>query len=444
MKPPDVTVVGGGLAGITTALACADAGLRVVLQEARPRLGGRTTSFTRALADRTDIEVDTGQHVFMRCCTAYRALVQRLGGDSLVALQPRLDVPVVHPSGTTARIRRRTAPAPLHLLPALAGYRLLPLSDRLRLGRAALALGLLDPADPATDEISFGEWLSRHGQSPRAVEALWDLITVATLNSPASRSSLALAATVFQIGLLTDTSAGDLGWARVPLGHLHGDLALNALRGAGVEVQLGVKPSLLDFRNGAWHLDGFVTDRVVLAVPPPAAERLVPFEAEWGARLSASPIVNVHLIYDRPVLTESFVATVDSPVQWVFDRTEASGLKTGGQYLAVSISSASEMIGRPARAIIDEIAPAVTALFPGGNLQHAFVTREASATFSPAPGTGKWRPGPRTHLPGLFLAGSWTATGWPDTMEGAVRSGNSAAAAVLADTPFPARTEVPV
>jgi squalene-associated FAD-dependent desaturase len=461
----DVLVVGGGLAGLTTALACADAGLSVTLLEARRRLGGRTASFRRAgwAPGIEPFDVDTGQHVFLRCCVAYLGLLHRLGVADQVHLQSRLDVPVLR-RGTDrpVRITRTRGPAPLHLAVALGRYRLLSRAQRLRLARATLALRRVDPDDPATDEQNFGDWLTEHGQDAGTVAALWDLITVATLNCPASGSSLALAATVFQLGLLTDARAGDLGWATVPLGRLHGEAGQQALAGAGVPVRTGAKVSALTRAGDGWRVSlteasGVTARRVVLAVPPEVAERLTSPHPktepqpetepkpepepttgpEPTTRLGHSPIVNVHVVYDRTVLPEPFIAAVGSSVQWVFDRTAASGLPTGQvQYLAVSLSAAQDLIGRPAHEVLARILPALAGLLPGARraeVLDAFVTREPAATFTPAPGTARLRPGPRTARPGLYLAGSWTATGWPDTMEGAVRSGNTAAAALLAD-----------
>jgi hydroxysqualene dehydroxylase len=463
-----VVVVGAGLAGITAALACADAGLSVTLIEARPRLGGRTSSFHRDCSVpglESGFEVDTGQHVFLRCCVAYLTLLDRLGVADWVHLQARLDVPVLTPGASRpVRITRGRAPAPLHLGTTLARYRLLSPARRLRLARAALALRGVDPAAPETDDRSFGDWLIAHGQDTETIAALWDLITVATLNSPARHSSLALAATVFQLGLLTEAAAGDLGWSRIPLGRLHGEAAQARLAEAGATVRTGVKVSALTSRPADWELSlvdaaPITAARLVLAVPPAAAERLLPAGAlswpdGWSDRLSSSPIVNVHVVYDRQVLGEPFLAAVGSPVQWVFDRSDSSGVRTGrpgAQYLAVSLSAARNMIGLPSKQVIDRIVPALAALLPAaGQAQvlEAFVTREPTATFAPSPGTARWRPPARTARPGLYLAGAWTATGWPDTMEGAVRSGNSAAKALLADVEpdpdRPERTEVPV
>jgi squalene-associated FAD-dependent desaturase len=442
-------VVGGGLAGLTAALRLADQGDDVVLLEAKPRLGGLTSSFTRDSAA-GPLEVDTGQHVFLRCCTEYLALLDRLGVADRVHLQDRLTIPVARPrSGRDpqrARLRRSGLPAPAHLAATLAGYRLLAPADRLRIARAALALRRVDPAAPATDARSFGSWLTEHAQRPGAVTALWDLIGVAALNAPADGASLALAATVFKIGLLSAADAADIGWSRVPLQELHGRAGERALTAAGARVRTGVRVTALAREGAGWAVhtrEGTngrgqeLVDRVVLAVPPTAAEQLAPADAValpagWSARLGGAPIVNVHVVYDRPVLDGPFLAAVDSPVQWVFDRTEPSGCRQG-QYVAVSLSAARDVVGEPAAAVQQRILPALAEVLPrarSARVLESFVTRERQATFDPAPGQAAVRPPQRTAAPGLVLAGAWTDTGWPATMEGAVRSGNAAVAAL--------------
>jgi len=437
-----VAVIGGGLAGITAALRCADAGCQVTLFESRPQLGGLTHSFNRG-----ELRVDNGQHVFLRCCTSYLALLDRLGVADRVALQPRLAIPILTPGADQPVWLRRTAlPAPLHLAGSLLQYRPLSMLERASFALAAVALRRVDPASPATDEQDFGTWLRRHGQSDQAIAALWELVGVATLNSRADGASLSLAATVFQEGLLTDSTAADIGWSRVPLRELHGDPALECLTAAGAQVRTGAAVRGIEPGEG-WEVitdDARVTaDQVIVAVPPPAAEQLLPpggvdLPAGWAQRLGSSPIVNVHVVLDRPVLGEPFVAGVDTPVQWVFDRTSHSGLGSGslagGQYLAVSLSAADDYIDMPTGALREKFLPELAALLPeirAAQVRDFFVTRERHATFRPAPGTAALRPAATTALPGLFLAGAWTATGWPATMEGAVRSGEAAATALL-------------
>jgi squalene-associated FAD-dependent desaturase len=437
-----VAVIGGGLAGITAALRCADAGCDVTLYEAKPKLGGLTHSFKRG-----DLDVDNGQHVFLRCCTAYRALLDRLGVADLVTLQDKLDIPVRSPGlDQMARLRRSGLPAPLHLGRSLLRYPLLDTAQRLRFVRAALAMRAVDRDDPAVDARSFGGWLAEHKQDRATIDAMWDLVGVATLNAAADDASLSLAAMVFQVGLLTDAGAADIGWAAVPLQRLHGDAALRALEISGATVRVGAKVDVVEPRDHRWRVgmrggEQFV-DAVVLAVPPDATERLapagsVPLPDGYADALGASPIVNVHVVLDRRVLDVPFVAGVGTPIQWVFDRTAQSGLAStgvGGQYLAVSVSAADDFIDQPVATLREQLLPELMALLPAvgtAEIRDFFVTREREATFRPAPGSRALRAPTVSRAPGLFLAGAWTATGWPATMEGAVRSGDAAAAALL-------------
>lgn len=433
MTRTDVAVVGGGLAGITAALRMADAGHRVTLVETKPWLGGLTHSFRRG-----EFDVDNGQHVFLRCCTAYRALLDRLGVTGQTHLQDRLDIAVHQPGVGTARLRRNNLPAPLHLGGALLGYGLLSPLQRLKFTKAALAMKALDRTDPALDERNFGDWLREQGQDEQTVRAMWDLVGLATLNVPADGASLALAAMVFQVGLLTDNDAADIGWATVPLRQLHGDAAERALAAAGATVLTGTKVDAVVRGDDGFTLrlrdaDELTACQVVLAVPPPIVHRLAPDLGVGPDGAGTSPIVNVHLVLDRPVLTEPFVAGVGTPIQWVFDRTASSGLRTG-QYLAISLSAAGELIDLPVAKLRELLFPDLEALFPAladATVVDFFVTRERTATFRAAPGSQRFRPPAVTTVPGLFLAGAWTDTGWPATMEGAVRSGDTAAEAAL-------------
>jgi squalene-associated FAD-dependent desaturase len=443
IRPGHAVVVGAGLAGITAALQLADAGVRVTLAEARPRLGGLAFSFRRG-----DLSVDNGQHVYLRCCTAYRWFLDRVDGAALAPVQDRLDVPVLDVGraggARLGRLRRNALPVPLHLAAGLAMYPHLSLAERLSVGRAALALKALDPADPALDDIDFATWLGRHGQSARTIEALWDLVGVATLNATASHASLGLAAKVFKTGLLTEPGAADIGWAHVPLGDLHDTLARKALDSAGVRTELRTRVGGIARRDGGgWLVDlegeRIEADTVVLAVPQRETHALLPEGAldDPGRLLDigVSPILNVHVVYDRKVLRRPFFAALGSPVQWVFDRTEASGLGEG-QYLALSQSAADDEIDTPVADLRARYLPELERLLPaagGARVLDFFVTRERTATFAPTPGVGRLRPSTRTNAPGLFLAGAWTATGWPATMEGAVRSGFGAAGAALSE-----------
>jgi squalene-associated FAD-dependent desaturase len=415
---------------MAAALACADAGARVTLVERRRRLGGATWSFRH-----DGLWFDNGQHVFLRCCTAYRGFLERLGAGDRVQLQPRLDVPVLGPGGRVARLRRGRLPAPAHLGRSLLAYRHLRLRDRLGLLPAALALRRVDLDAVETDQQTFGDWLQRHHQSPAALDALWDLICRPTVNLPAGEASLALAAMVFQTGLLTDAAAADIGWAAVPLGELHGEAGRRALERAGVEVVTGAPVTPVRHADGAFVAGAGGSERaadaVVVAVPHTAVADVagVPAPAGLADRLGVSPIVNVHVVYDRPVTDLEMAAAVGTGVQFVFDRTAGAGLERG-QYLAVSLSAADHEMGLPADEVKSRTVAALAEIFPRARharVVDALVSREPAATFRGVPGTRRARPPSLTAVPGLVLAGAWTDTGWPATMEGAVRSGHTAA-----------------
>jgi hypothetical protein len=499
--PGKVVVVGGGLAGITAAIALSEAGADVTLAEAKPRLGGATSSFSRG-----GLMVDTGQHVFLRCCVAYRGLLARLGMTGAVTLQDRFDVTVLAPGGR-ARLRRTALPGPLHLGKALLGYGFLSRAQRLSVARAALAMAALNPAREDLDRQRLGDWLAARGQDEQTRRLLWDLFTVSALNTAGDDANLALAATVVKTGLLGARDAADIGVPSIPLGQLHGQAAGALLTRLGAQVRLSAKVAGVEVLSGGpggqgarflvrlagrgggdgsrpdgagpggaepdgaepggaerytagRHSAGQVieADGVVLAVPPAVAARLAPAGAVPGSpvpassvpassvpanpdsgnagpgpaqwrELSTSPIVNVHVMYDRRVTRLPFAAAVNSPVQWVFDRTGPSGLRSG-QYLAVSLSAADDYVDVPASALRKQFLPAMADLFPAvhdARVTDFFVTRERRATLRQVPGCERLRPKAATALPGLVLAGAWTDTGWPDTMEGAVRSGLNAA-----------------
>ncbi len=452
----EAVVVGGGLAGVTAALTLADGGMRVTLVEGRPRLGGLAFSFERAGESGT-LTVDNGQHVFLRCCTAYQWFLDRIGAAGLVTIQDRLEVPVLDARrGRLGRLRRASLPVPLHLAASLATYPHLSLAERASVGRAALALRGLDPADAALDATDFATWLRARGQSPRTVAALWDLVGIATLNAPAERASLQLAAMVFKTGLLSHPAAADIGWATAPLGELHDVKARAALDAAGVRTVLrGRAGQVTRDPDGGWRIalatgpgrtETLLAGTVVLAVPQREAHGLLPAGAvdDPGAllRIGTAPILNVHVVYDRQVLRHPFVAALDSPVQWVFDRTGTAGLTGGGQYLALSQSAAYDDIDLPVARLRERYLPELERLLPaarGARVRDFFVTRERTATFAPEPGVGRLRPGARTRARGVYLAGAWTATGWPATMESAVRSGLAAAREALKESGRPAR-----
>jgi squalene-associated FAD-dependent desaturase len=450
-----IVVVGGGLAGITASLLLAEAGLPVTVIEGRPWLGGATWSFGRR-----GLTIDNGQHVFLRCFTAYRELLAKLGVSELAPVQDRLDFSVVT-SGGPVRLRRSGWPAPTHLAPILARYRPLPASQRLAVLPAATAMWLSDLSVPANADISIGEWLGRHGQDEQAVRLFWELFLAPFMNASAADTDLGTAASFMNVALLSRRDHADLGIPAVPLRELHAVPAARRLAELGAEVRLGAQvTAVCRAENGGYvvHLDAGKTPAgevpgqlalgddyagvidaagVVLAVPAASAAAISPEElageqASWGA-LRSAPVVSVHVIYDTQVTRLPYALAAGSPLRWIADKTGPAGLHTG-QYLAASVPAAGQLVDEPPGVIREMALPELERLFPAAamaNVDDFFVTRERNATFLPAPGSRTLRPDQVTSLPGLALAGAWTDTGWPDTMEGAVRSGRLAAEAIL-------------
>jgi squalene-associated FAD-dependent desaturase len=457
----DVVVVGGGLAGISAAVDLAEAGLRVTVLEARPWLGGATCSFARR-----GLTIDNGQHAFLRCYRAYRDLLAKLGVTSSVAIQNRLELTVLGPAalgtaglGTAAQLtlHRSGLPAPLHLARALAGYRLLSKAERVKAAAAMAALRFSGLGGSDADGISLGEWLASRGQDENARRLFWDLLSAAALGLPADQADLTLAASTIRAAVLAGRCNADIGVPAAPLGKLHSGPAAALLGRLGARVVLGVKAVAIRISAGGGYdirlapaepgslgpvlglPDAIHAAGLVLAVPAWEAAALAPPElsdeaARW-ARLEAAPVLSLHVIYGSRVTRLPYAAVVDSPLRWVIDKTGPAGLHIG-QYLAASIPAADSYLDLPASRLRAELLPELERLFPAAadaEVQDFFITRERRALIRQVPGSQRLRASQPAGLPGFALAGAWTDTGWPDTMEGAVRSGHGAALKVLGE-----------
>lgn len=424
-----MVVCGGGLAGIAAACEASLLGADVTLVERRPFLGGKAYSFTD---DDAGVEVDNGQHVFLGCCTAYIAFLRVIGAYGDTTLQRALDAPVRDRAGRSGGLRASRLPAPLHLGPSFATYPLLSHTEKAAAIRALLSLGVLRDSQRAElDEVTFAEWLIAHGQGVGAIERFWDLIVLPTCNDRSDRVSAALATFVFQEGFFRTRTGSAIGWSRVGLTRLVDPPARRFLEQRGATVLTGRGVTAVGDRTVELS-DGtrLGADAVVLALPPDRAREVCPDALPVEVDLGSSPIVNVHVWYDQPVMDELFVAVVDSPAQWVFNRTAMADLPGPGQHLAVSMSGARLEVSRTKATLIGEITAELAELFPrarGATVERAACVKEPDATFAAAPGQAGKRPGTRTAVPGIVLAGAWTDTGWPATMEGAVRSGLRAA-----------------
>ena len=412
-----------------------DAGLRVTLVERRPFAGGRTFSFTNAAGDL----LDNGQHVFLGCCTAYLELLAKLGQRDKAFLQGRLDVRIVDAADGPARLREAPLPAPFHLLPSFLRLPYLSLGEKLAAIAALLAIRFRE----LPEDQSFAGWLAGHGQTPNAIQRFWNLIVIPTCNAPAERVSAAQGGFVFREGLLGTRRGGRLGYSRVGLSQIVPEPAAAYLRERGAELRFGVSIQEIGER-GAKTSQGELLEAsaCIVAVPSDELARLVaPSDelsqlspASWAqpaAGLECAPIVGLNLWYDRPILAGEVVAAiVDGEAHWLFDRTRILGLPGPAHHIAVSISAAEAVIDTPRSELAAEVAAKLARALPAAaqaTLLRSSVEKVRAATFVPGPGSAGARLGARTPLPNLFLAGAWTDTGWPDTMESAVRSGHAAA-----------------
>jgi squalene-associated FAD-dependent desaturase len=429
MSRARVVVCGGGLAGVAAACEAALLGAEVTLVERRPFLGGKAFSFTDPEAG---VEVDNGQHVYLGCCTGYIALLQLLGTLDLTERQPLLDAPVRDRDGRVGALRAARLPAPAHLGPSFLTYPHLSTGEKAAATRALAALGAMGERRRAgLDDVTFAEWLADHGQGEGAIARFWDLSVLPTCNDRSDRVSAALAAFVFREGFFRTRTGSAIGWSRVGLTRLVDPAARRFLEARGGRVLAG--RAVAEAAPGEVRLaDGerLPADAVVLALPPGRVREVAPAALAEDPGLGASPIVYVHLWYDRAVMDERFTAVLESPAQWVFNRTAMAGLPGPGQHLAVSVSGAREEVTRAKADLVDAFTEELAVLFPrarSAGMERVAVVKEPEATFAAAPGQARRRPGTATPVEGLLLAGAWTDTGWPATMEGAVRSGVRAA-----------------
>jgi hydroxysqualene dehydroxylase len=398
-------VVGGGLAGLAAAIDLADAGAEVTLYEARPTLGGAVQTLPEREGD-PDPPPDNGQHIALGCFRAYLEFLARIGEAGSYARR-KLELPVIGPDGAAAAIK----PSPA----ALLQYSHLPMKDRLRIPLVTARCRTVQPLPGET----FGDVLRRLGTSELAIDRFWDVFIRPALNLPADGADAGAGLFVVRTTFLGSRAASDLILPARPLGAMHGGAAGTALERAGGVVRLGARVESLD------ELDA---DAIVVAVPPAESARLLG-EADPG--LEDSPIVSVHLLFDRPMLEVPFAALLSSDAHWVFDRGALTGHRPegGGQYLTVVSSGVPDLLEIRGRELVDHLVGELTDRLGRAELGWSRVSREPYATFALRPGVV--RPGVATSRPNVARAGTWTDTGWPATMESAVRSGRAAAQHLL-------------
>ena len=433
--PDHVLIIGGGLAGLAAATALAPRGLRVTVLESRNRLGGRAGSFADAATGQL---IDTCQHVSMGCCTNFAHFCRTVGTAHLLRPQPCLYF--MTPDRRVSRFRAGAWPAPFHLAASFLGAHYLTAAEKLRV---ACGLHHLQRTQP-DDDPPFLDWLCRHRQTPRTIDRFWGVVLTSALNEVPERIGLRYARKVFVDAFLRHRRGFEVEIPGVPLGRLYGEELQAWLDRHQVALRLscGAKAlELADRRVRAVRLrsgDTLAADWFVSAVPFDRLLDLLPAEVVEAhpcfsnlRHLETSPITSVHLWYDRPVLRLPHVVLVACVGQWVFNRGAAA---PGEHYLQVVVSAARQFRGlgqdEVRRRVVDELAGLFPAAAPA-RLRRARVVTEHAATFSAVPGVDRWRPDQASPLDNLFLAGDWTATGWPATMEGAVRSGYLAAEKLL-------------
>jgi squalene-associated FAD-dependent desaturase len=438
-----VAVVGGGLAGLAAAVAIAQLGGRVTVFESRSRAGGRASSFGDAASGQL---VDTCQHVSMGCCTNLAHFCRCVGIAHFIRPQPVLYF--LTPDRRLSRFSADPLPVPFHLARSFLRAHHLTYGEKLRIGRALARLRAL----PADTDGPFSAWLERHGQTPRCIERFWGLVLMSCLNEEVERVGTRYARKVFVDGFLRHRRGFEVQLPTVPLGRLYGDelqswfadhdvrLLLN--RGVGRLRTDGDRITALEMRDGT----SVEADWYVLAVPFDRLLDLLP--EEWVSRhacfsnlknLETSPITSIHVWFDRAVTELPHAVLVGCQGQWVFNRGEVA---PGEHYLQVVVSAARAFRGMSHDEVLRRIVAELRGVFPeaaAAKLLRSRVVTEHAATFSAVPGVDRWRPSQATPIPNLFLAGDWTQTGWPATMEGAVRSGYLAAEALLARRGMPAK-----
>jgi squalene-associated FAD-dependent desaturase len=429
-----VLIIGGGLAGLAAATALAPAGFRVTILESRNRLGGRASSFSDPSTGQL---IDNCQHVSMGCCTNLAHFWRTIGIDHLVRPEPRLYF--MTPDRRVSSFAADPLPAPFHLLRSFISNHYLTLAEKARIAWGLLCLqrGVRD------DDPPFADWLARHRQTPRTIARFWGLVLTSALNESPDRIGLRYARKVFVDGFLRHRRGFEVQIPTVPLGRLYGEELCRWFEKNEVSVGLntGVKAirihegraAEIDLRpekavTADWYIAAIPFERLLDVLPA----ELIDQEPCFGnlRKLEHSPITSVHLWFDRPILSQPHVVLVDGVGQWVFNRGEADG---DGHYVQVVVSAARQFrgLGREEveRLVVEELKGVFLAA-TAAVVRRARVITEHAATFSAVPGVDEWRPGQESPIPNLFLAGDWTATGWPATMEGAVRSGYLAAEAL--------------
>jgi squalene-associated FAD-dependent desaturase len=436
-----VTVIGGGVAGMSAACALAEAGFAVRLVERRGYLGGRASSYLHPGVGET---IDNCQHVLFGCCTNLQGFYRRIGVAERIHWTSEMTM--IEPGGRRSALGPSNLgffglPAPLHGLPKLMTAHAFSLADKIALGRAFAAL-MRPVAQDSTE--SLGDWLKRHGQTRGAVERFWRLVIASALNAEIDEIALPYAAKVIRELFMNSAFAGSMGMSTVPLSELYAPVTpYLEQRGGSVLLNANVEGAEWDEETLQWNVKTrtgeLLSDFVVVALPFEGMAKLLPAlpPAEGVDALAAQierhehwPICSVHLWFDREITELDHAVLLDREIHWMYNQSRLQG--RGGNYIELVVSATRTFAALPRDEAIAQALRELAEFFPRvkeAKLEKVALTKEVRATFGVPPGIDAARPAAISPWPNLFLAGDWVRTGWPSTMESGARSGHLAAEA---------------
>ena len=420
-----ILIIGGGLAGLATAAALGSAGHQVKVLEARGFLGGRATSYP--FPGTTDEAIDNCQHILLRCCVNLIDFYRRLGVEDRIEFHREFFF--MEPGGRTSILKGGLFPYPLHFAESFLSMKCLTLSDKLGIGRALIAVLFEYGKRADLDRITMRQWLQEKRQSVNSIERFWRQVLVSAINEELDQMAASHGLQVFRVAFLGSGDSYEMGIPRVPLAELYGEDAWKQLPSVEIVTRRTVDAiEVFEGRVSAVMSAGerLIADVYVSALPFERLQPLMPsLPIDWSV-FTHSPITGIHLWFDRPITSLPHATLLDRTIQWMYNKSD-------GRHVQLVVSASRSLTKMPRQDVIDLGLRELTEFFPlvrEARLEKAHVVKEVRATFSATPGLESRRPLPATSMPNFFLAGDWTRSGWPATMEGAVRSGYQAADAV--------------
>lgn len=433
---PSVIVIGGGLAGLAAAAALGDAGYAVRLFESRGFLGGRATSYPLNASDESSETIDNCQHILLRCCVNLLDFYERLHVADRIHFHREFYF--IEPGGRVSKLRAGLLPAPLHFSESFLRLRFLETADKLSVARGLLALRKEHRTRQDLDRLAMLDWLREKRQTPRAIERFWRQVLVSAINEELDSMAALHGFQVFWLGFLARSNSYEMGVPAVPLGDLYGSGAWSRRENVRLSLRAPVEKVVAEdgmVRAVVSNGERQEADYYVSALPFERLTSVIPDLPIDVSLFQHSPITGIHLWFDRPVTDLPHATLLDRTMQWMFNKSE-------GRYVQLVVSASRSLVEMPRADVIALALRELAEFFPSvatAKLEKAHVVKEVRATFSATPGLESRRPQSRTAIANLFLAGDWTRSGWPATMEGAVRSGYLAAEAVTAAAGNPAR-----